>query len=291
MMKQKIIRGLLAVGLVLYLSGNNYMHSYADWHQTDHGGWWYETDDSIGYYTGWKNINGQWYYFDKSGWMQTGWLSDGGDWYYLSPDGSMKSNSWIDGYYLSGSGKWVPNNFKLEDFKEYEQQYLYTMAGLASTYLFNDTSLLTDTQRIDMVFDTSEFTYYYQGGCDLLETDVYYGYDSGAFADPEKVRIIAYQLTGKVPEVYKGERADFGGDPGGGGYWNIYHTANGRGKCYSITFTNIEQKNDQYILDYTRDYWQVSPEYSIDLNARKTGTFVAKRNSSEQFPFCFISSK
>jgi len=263
--------------------------SYADWKQSNDGRWWYETNTSQGYYTGWNTINGKWYYFDNNGYMKTGWLKDGNDWYFLDSDGSMKSDCYVDGYYLSSSGKLSSNDLSLESFKEYEQQYLYTMAGLASTYRFNDTSSLTDTQRIDMVFDTAEFTYYYQGGCDLLETD-YYGYDSGAFADPEDVHIIAYQLTNKIPEVYKGDRADFGGDPGGG-YWNIYHTANGRGKCYSITFSKIEQRNEQYIINYTRDYWQVSPEYSIDYSARKSGTFIVKRNNSDQFPFMFVSSK
>lgn len=82
MMKQKLIRGLGVMGLVLYLFGNEYVLSYADWHQTDHGGWWYETDDSNGYYTGWNNINGQWYYFDPSGYMvgsDGAWIPDQSD--------------------------------------------------------------------------------------------------------------------------------------------------------------------------------------------------------------------
>lgn len=272
--------------------------SYADWKQSNDGKWWYETNTSQGYYTGWNSISDKWYYFDNNGYMQTGWFKDGNDWYFLDADGSMKSDCYVDGYYLSPSGKMVSNDLSIESFNEYEQQYLYTMAGLASDYRFNDTSLLTDTQRIDMVFDTAEFTYYYQGGCDLLETAYNSGYSilknqwyNELNADAEKVDTIAYHLTGKIPEIYKGDRADFGGDPGGGGFWIIYNPANGRGKYYSITFNGIKKNNDQYVIDYIRDYWQMSPEYGIDYSARKSGTFVVKRNNSDQFPFMFVSSK
>lgn len=262
--------------------------SYADWKQSSDGRWWYETNTTSGYYTGWNSINGKWYFFDNSGYMKTGWLKDGNDWYFLDSDGSMKSDCYVEGYYLSVSGKMTSNDLSLESFKEYEQQYLYTMAGLASKYRFNDTSYLTDTQRIDMAFDTVEFTYYYQGGIDILNADSE-SWNGEVEVGFENTDNVANQLTGKIPNEYHGERDNFGGDSDYG-YW-ILESANGRGKYYSITFNSIKKNNDQYIIDYTRDYWQISPEYGIDYSARKSGTFAVKRNNSDQFPFMFVSSK
>ncbi|NFL43175.1 N-acetylmuramoyl-L-alanine amidase family protein, partial [Clostridium botulinum] len=85
---------------------------------------------------GWVNDNGNWYFTDlengkmKTGWvkspysnkwfylneksngtkgkMQTGWIKSNDDkWYYLNSDGSMAKDTYVNGYYLDGSGAWV----------------------------------------------------------------------------------------------------------------------------------------------------------------------------------------
>lgn len=290
MIKQKFTRGFLATGLALYLCGNSYILSYADWRQADNGGWWYKTDDSIGYYTGWKNINGQWYYFDKNGWMQTCWLSDGGDWYYLSPDGSMKSNCWIDGYYLSDSGKMVSGQMTFTDFSDYEQSYLYTMAGLGVDYHFADASYLTDTERIDMVVETAEFTYWDRlGGLDILPAEFEDGY---MWAEENAVHTISYYLTGKIPDYrsYNNSTAD-AVEKFGSRY--RFWPANGMGRKKSISILHVTANQDQYIIDYAHDSWEWlgGDDLSIDYSQRLYGTIEVKRSGNDSYPFTFVASR
>ena len=90
---------------------------------------WYRHAD--GSYT--KNdcevIDGKYYRFDKDGWMVTGWQKIGnvtyymdkttgerygegwhwidGNCYYMNANGEMAVDTWIDGYYVDASGKWI----------------------------------------------------------------------------------------------------------------------------------------------------------------------------------------
>ena len=64
--------------------------------------------------TGWQKINGYWYYFNQKsdggteGVMSKGWRKIDGVWYYFYfGDGKMAADTWIDGYYVNGSGAWV----------------------------------------------------------------------------------------------------------------------------------------------------------------------------------------
>ena len=57
--------------------------------------------------TGWLNLNGTWYYLRDWGGMATGWQLINGRWYYFYPGGSMASKTYVNGYYLSGSGAWA----------------------------------------------------------------------------------------------------------------------------------------------------------------------------------------
>lgn len=68
------------------------------------GGKWYYLNGSGVMQTGWQRIGGKWYYLNADGSMATGWKFVDGKWYYLQSDGSMAVNTWIDGYYLNGSG-------------------------------------------------------------------------------------------------------------------------------------------------------------------------------------------
>ncbi|ENZ33606.1 MULTISPECIES: leucine-rich repeat protein [Clostridium] len=61
--------------------------------------------------SGWQKINEYWYYFNTinddgvAGMMRKGWQKINGVWYYFNySDGKMASNTWVDGYYVNGSG-------------------------------------------------------------------------------------------------------------------------------------------------------------------------------------------
>lgn len=68
--------------------------------------WRYYTDKGNPV-TGWLEINGSWYYFAASGVMSTGWVKVDEGWYFLHDDGTMAHDTWIDNYYVNGSGRWV----------------------------------------------------------------------------------------------------------------------------------------------------------------------------------------
>lgn len=91
-------------------------------------GKWYYFDQNGFAQTGWQLIDQKWYYLGEDGVMVTGWLdyegswyfldSDGarvsgwkevkpGEWYYMDGDGKMLAGTWVDGYQLDDSGKWM----------------------------------------------------------------------------------------------------------------------------------------------------------------------------------------
>ena len=88
-----------------YLTGSGAMAT--GWQKV--GGSWYYLSGSGAMATGWQKIGGNWYYLSGSGAMLTGWQWIGGKCYYLAASGVMAANTWIDGYYVDGSGAWVPN--------------------------------------------------------------------------------------------------------------------------------------------------------------------------------------
>ena len=92
------------------------------------GNTWYYLNGSGAMQTGWLKSGNTWYYLNGSGAMQTGWLKSGNTWYYLNPSGAMlgagwhwingncyymynsgamAANTWIDNYYVDGSGAWI----------------------------------------------------------------------------------------------------------------------------------------------------------------------------------------
>ena len=91
--------------------------------QNIYGKWYYLGDDGIAksgsqsidgkqYYfgedgamlIGWQQIAGKWYYISDSGELSTGWKDIDGKWYYFADNGEMKTDQYIDGYYVGADG-------------------------------------------------------------------------------------------------------------------------------------------------------------------------------------------
>ena len=90
---------------------------------------WYRHADGSYTKNDWEVINGKYYRFDNEGWMVTGWQKIGnvtyymdkttgerygegwhwidGNCYYMNANGEMAVDTWIDGYYVDASGKWI----------------------------------------------------------------------------------------------------------------------------------------------------------------------------------------
>lgn len=61
----------------------------------------------------WKNSKA-WYYFGADGKMlSNAWLYWNGDWYYLTSSGAMATNKTIDGFYVDGTGRYIPKKSSL----------------------------------------------------------------------------------------------------------------------------------------------------------------------------------
>lgn len=90
---------------------------------------WYRHADGSYTKNDWEVIDGKYYRFDKDGWMVTGWQKIGnvtyymdkttgerygegwhwidGNCYYMNANDEMAVDTWIDGYYVDASGKWI----------------------------------------------------------------------------------------------------------------------------------------------------------------------------------------
>ncbi len=127
------------------------------------GNTWYYLTGSGAMATGWYQVGGTWYYADKSGKMLTGWIKDGSIWYYLTSSGSMTKNRWIgnyyvgssgamyvsrftpDGFYVNGSGQWIPisgSEFKQDGLRLVSSYFYLTLpeswAGKVAYYSEKD---------------------------------------------------------------------------------------------------------------------------------------------------------
>ena len=78
-----------------------------DWEVID--GKYYRFDKDGWMVTGWQKINGIWYYMDKTTGERygEGWHWIDGSCYYMNANGEMAVDTWIDGYYVDASGKWI----------------------------------------------------------------------------------------------------------------------------------------------------------------------------------------
>lgn len=102
---------------------------------TDSYGKWYQYSDGTYEKSGFKEINGKTYYFQSNGYVKIGKLSlddatymfdaDGvmvTGWYgnyYFDKDGKMKTNAFVDGYYLGADGQYVTSRWIHVDGKDY----------------------------------------------------------------------------------------------------------------------------------------------------------------------------
>ena len=95
-------------------SGNRKWYRHADGSYTKNdweliNGKYYRFDEEGWMVTGWKKINGIWYYMDKTTGERygEGWHWIDGSCYYMNANGEMAADTWIDGYYVDASGKWI----------------------------------------------------------------------------------------------------------------------------------------------------------------------------------------
>lgn len=95
-------------------SGNRKWYRHADGSYTKNdweliNGKYYRFDNEGWMVTGWKKINDIWYYMDKTTGERygEGWHWIDGNCYYMNANGEMAVDTWIDGYYVDASGKWI----------------------------------------------------------------------------------------------------------------------------------------------------------------------------------------
>ena len=95
-------------------SGNRKWYRHADGSYTKNdweviNGKYYRFDNEGWMVTGWKKINDIWYYMDKTTGERygKGWHWIDGNCYYMNANGEMAVDTWIDGYYVDESGKWI----------------------------------------------------------------------------------------------------------------------------------------------------------------------------------------
>ena len=95
-------------------SGNRKWYRHADGSYTKNdweliNGKYYRFDNEGWMVTGWKKINDIWYYMDKTTGERygEGWHWIDGNCYYMNANGEMAADTWIDGYYVDESGKWI----------------------------------------------------------------------------------------------------------------------------------------------------------------------------------------
>ena len=90
---------------------------------------------------GWQQIADKWYYITDSGELSTGWKEIDGKWYYFTSNGEMKTDQYIDGYYVGVDG--VRTDIVKEPVppsKKYTDQFGIGDSGM-SQYRYNGLNL------------------------------------------------------------------------------------------------------------------------------------------------------
>ena len=109
------------------------------WLEID-GDWYYFTDNG-NMATGVLNIEGKQYYFSEDGVMLTGWNEIDGKWFYFASSGEMKTDQYIDEYYVGADG--VRTNIMQEPVppsKKYTDKFGIGTSGV-SRYSYNGQDL------------------------------------------------------------------------------------------------------------------------------------------------------
>ena len=146
---------------------------------TDSNGKWYQYSDGSYEKSGFKEMDGNTYYFQSNGYVKTGWLSLNNSWYmfnadgvmmtgwhgdyYFEEDGKMKTNAFVDGYYLGADGKRVKNQWIKVDGKDYFMDAngkAKKNAWQGAYYLGSDGVMLTNTFTKDGYYVGSDGAYY-----------------------------------------------------------------------------------------------------------------------------------
>ena len=121
--------------------------------QSIDGKWYYFGEDGT-METGWKQIGDKWYYLLDTGEFSIGWQNIGGKWYYFASNGEMKTDQYIDGYYIGADGVMteivqepVPPSKKYTDQFRYEK-YSQRIDDYGEYYefdsfVYNDRSIQT----------------------------------------------------------------------------------------------------------------------------------------------------
>lgn len=191
-------------GVWYYLDGDGKMQT--GWQKV--GGVWYYLDESGKMVTGWQKVGGVWYYLDTSGRMLTGWQWIGGKCYYLRSSGAMAEDTWIDGYYVDGSGAWIPGRVRMAQWMKSGSRWWYQEAdgsypssswkliGGAWYYFDGDGWMATGWQKV------GKATYYLKSsgamatGWQQIDKIWYYFSESGAMqTDWQKIGKVWYYLN------------------------------------------------------------------------------------------------
>ena len=146
---------------------------------TDSNGKWYKYSDGTYEKSGFKKIQGKTYYFQSNGYVKTGWLSLNNSWYMFNADGSMiigwhgdyyfdengkmKTNAFVEGYYLGADGKYVKNQWIKDGGKDYFMDAngkARKNAWQGAYYLGADGVMMTNTFTPDGFYVGSDGAYY-----------------------------------------------------------------------------------------------------------------------------------
>ena len=115
--------------------------------QSIDGKWYYFGEDGT-METGWKQIGDKWYYLLDTGEFSIGWQNIGGKWYYFASNGEMKTDQYIDGYYIGADGvmttEGTNSTIESSENTDYKKLYrdvltkLYTKHKLEGIYDYGD---------------------------------------------------------------------------------------------------------------------------------------------------------
>ena len=140
-----------------YLGGANDGAMKTGWQKI--GRYWYWLGNDGDMKSGWQTIYKKKYYLGgpNDGAMKTGWQQIGGYWYYFgksgeSNEGVLRTNTWVDGYYVDGNGRW--DKTKKIDVGDY-------LTGKKDMQLINILGLKRQSSGYGKTYAKGKITYYY----------------------------------------------------------------------------------------------------------------------------------